>query len=94
MKAIGQILIEQLGEKNLMTAIRSLLEDFTHRRYAFHNQQWEYLRNHGKREEFEKYNAAECSGRAAMCLKDYRYCEQAIICAALECLLLQLENKE
>ena len=47
------------------------------------NQEWESLRWHGKRSDFEKYNKADSEGRAELCLSDYDYAEQRIICAAL-----------
>lgn len=47
------------------------------------NQEWESLRWHGKPSDFDKYNKADSEGRAEMCLSDYDYAEQRIICAAL-----------
>lgn len=47
------------------------------------NQEWESLRWHGNPSDFEKYNKADSEGRAELCLSNYDYAEQRIICAAL-----------
>ena len=47
------------------------------------NQEWESLRWHGKPSDFDKYNKADSEGRGELCLSNYDYAEQRIICAAL-----------
>lgn len=76
-------LIRKFGYDELIRRCEGIAE----RKYVYccrhENQEWESLRWHGKRSDFEKYNKADSEGRAELCLSDYDYAEQRIIYAAL-----------
>lgn len=82
-RIVERPLIRKFGYDELIERCEGIAE----RKYVYccrhENQEWESRRWHGKPSDFEKYNKADSEGRAELCLSDYDYAEQRIICAAL-----------
>ena len=82
-RVVERPLLRKFGYDELIERCESIAE----RKYVcccrHENQEWESRRWHGKPSDFEKYNKADSEGRAELCLSDYDYAEQRIICAAL-----------
>lgn len=82
-RIVERPLIRKFGYDELIERCEGIAE----RKYVcccrHENQEWESLRWHGNPSDFEKYNKADSEGRAELCLSDYDYAEQRIICAAL-----------
>lgn len=82
-RIVERPLLRKFGYDELIERCEGIAE----RKYVYccrhENQEWESRRWHGKPSDFEKYNKADSEGRAELCLSDYDYAEQRIICAAL-----------
>ena len=90
-QTLHQVLVREFGEDKLKSKAWTLLEDYYHRRCTFENVLHESLRDR-QDPKFKKYNNATGLERAAMCLGNIEYQEWAILCAALNFYIDQLET--
>ena len=92
-KTLHELLVKDLGKKNLSFTAKSMLADMRHQQCTFENVFWEHLRDSGDKR-FDEYNKATGLGRSAFCLREGgKYTERAILCAALEAYIEKLKEK-